>query len=167
MEIRTIRGVFTVWILKTGIYEVKSPYFFIKDSTEKFFCMCLLLGPIFFSLGSKKWQFSDFRAEKNESELKQNGHEPSQAEKTSARAMARASSARAHHYELGMAIPCFGEIRNHFFFNRNVLDMKISPKCSSEINIFIRGFTKFGIKVLWRLPFFIGYRTLNFKVKLL
>ena len=29
--------------------------------------------------------------------------------------------------------------------------------------MYIRGFTKFGIKVLWRLQFFIGYRTLNLK----
>ena len=28
---------------------------------------------------------------------------------------------------------------------------------------YIRGFTKFGIKVLWRLQFFIGYRTLDLK----
>ena len=32
------------------------------------------------------------------SELKGKGHEPSRAENSSARAMARASSARAHHY---------------------------------------------------------------------
>ena len=38
-----------------------------------------------------------FRAEKNNSELKEKGHEPSRAENLSARAMARASSARAHH----------------------------------------------------------------------
>ena len=43
------------------------------------------LSSNFFSLGSKKWQFSDFQAEKNESELKQKAQEPSQAEKTSAR----------------------------------------------------------------------------------
>ena len=30
-------------------------------------------------------------------------------------------------------------------------------------SIYIRGFTKFGIKVLWRLQFFIGSRTLNLK----
>ena len=50
-----------------------------------------------FSAPSKKWQFSDFRAEKNKSELNQKGHKPSRAENSSARAMARASSARAHH----------------------------------------------------------------------
>ena len=37
------------------------------------------------------------RAEKNNSELKEKGHEPSRAENPSARAMALASSARAHH----------------------------------------------------------------------
>ena len=41
--------------------------------------------------------FSDLRAEKNKSELNQKGHEPSRAENTSVRAMARASSARTHH----------------------------------------------------------------------
>ena len=30
-------------------------------------------------------------------------------------------------------------------------------------SVYIRGFTKFGIKVLWRLQFFIGYRTLDLK----
>ena len=49
------------------------------------------------NLGSKKWQFSDFRAEKKSSSFKQKGHEPSGAENTSARAMAGASSARTHH----------------------------------------------------------------------
>ena len=33
-----------------------------------------------FSAPSKKWQFSDFRAEKNKSELNQKGHKPSRAE---------------------------------------------------------------------------------------
>ena len=41
------------------------------------------------------------RAEKNNSELKEKGHEPSRAENPSAQAMARASSARTHHYILG------------------------------------------------------------------
>ena len=31
------------------------------------------------------------------------------------------------------------------------------------MSVFSRGFTKFGIKVLWRLQFFIGYRTLDLK----
>ena len=31
-------------------------------------------------LGGKKWQFSNFQAEKNKSELKQKGHKPSRAE---------------------------------------------------------------------------------------
>ena len=38
---------------------------------------------------------------------------------------------------------------------------RITPKLLRYINN--RGFTKFGIKVLWRLQFFIGYRTLNLK----
>ena len=41
-----------------------------------------------------------FRAEKINSELKEKGHEPSRAENLSARAMARASLARAHHYKI-------------------------------------------------------------------
>ena len=44
-----------------------------------------------------EWQKKAFRAEKNNYELKEKGHEPSRAENLSARAMARASSARAHH----------------------------------------------------------------------
>ena len=32
-----------------------------------------------------------------------------------------------------------------------------------NICMYIRGFTKFGIKVLWRLQFLIGYRTLSLK----
>ena len=50
--------------------------------------------------GNKKrneWQKKAFRAEKINSELKEKSHEPSQAENPSTRAMARASSARAHH----------------------------------------------------------------------
>ena len=39
------------------------------------------------------------------SELKGKGHEPSQAENSSAQATARASSARAHHYHLELHIP--------------------------------------------------------------
>ena len=75
-------------------------------SKVPFFSYIIVLKSIFvcsffsfnlFSLGSKKWQFSDFRAEKNKSELKQKGHEPSRAENLSAQAMARASSARTHH----------------------------------------------------------------------
>ena len=57
-----------------------------------------------FLSGQQKWQLSGFRAEKIESELKQKGHEPSRAENPSARAMARASSARAHHYKLTFKI---------------------------------------------------------------
>ena len=33
----------------------------------------------------------------------------------------------------------------------------------AQVNTYIRGFTKFGIKVLWRLQFFIVYRTLDLK----
>ena len=32
-----------------------------------------------------------------------------------------------------------------------------------KVSVCTRGFTKFGIKVLWRLQFFIGYRTLDLK----
>ena len=39
MEILTIRGVFMVGGLKTGIFELKSPLFFIEHSTEKIFCI--------------------------------------------------------------------------------------------------------------------------------
>ena len=62
------------------------------------------VAPIFFLWAVKNGNFFDFRAEKNESELKQKGHKPSRAENTSARAMARASSARAHHYDLWLIL---------------------------------------------------------------
>ena len=49
---------------------------------------------------------------------------------------------------------------------------RVCRACSQKSNCFcmynstyiqFRGFTKFGIKVLWRLQFFIGYRTLSLK----
>ena len=59
---------------------------------------------------------------------------------------------------------------------RNLNDLSfysdVSNKRVSEINkhggsdikgMYIRGFTKFGIKVLWRLQFFIGCKTFNLK----
>ena len=55
------------------------------------------------------------RAEKNNSELKEKGHEPSRAENPSARAMARASSARAHHYR-------FYILNVIFFTEKNFLE---------------------------------------------
>ena len=61
MEICAIRGVFTLWILKTGIFEVKSPYFFIK--LEKFF-VCSFCSSNCFSLGTKKRQFLIFELKK-------------------------------------------------------------------------------------------------------
>ena len=40
----------------------------------------LFFATHFFFSGQQKWKFSDFRVEKNKSELKQKGHEPSRAE---------------------------------------------------------------------------------------
>ena len=57
MEILTIRGVFMGGILKTGIYEVKSPYFFIKHSTGKVF---LYVAPTFFIWAAKNVNYMIF-----------------------------------------------------------------------------------------------------------